>query len=436
MRPIAVIQANYTDLLGDDRDPSHYCLEALRKSRYIERIVIAAPDLPENDVLLAAAEAWGVDCHLGSEFDVTSRIVAAVQAMGAADDTLIARVLLNRFFLDIDLVDRMIELLEQQRSDYVTLPYDFNINFGADVMTLGCLARAEEMMPTTDMSQRFRPWLFIEEHTEIFRVTCLEDVPTYSQEMLEHIRGSSLSRERDCGTCAAFTYEFALQFLKPTDNVLDLGCGVGEGSALLAEHSAEVCAADYDVQAVRDARARHNLGNLRFDVQDAHALNYADGAFDVVVCSNVMEHVADDALMLQSCRRVLRTGGSLVLEVPLLAERPFAVPLIPSHFREYRPAPLLDLIRRSGFAVARKFGLNRGRFVDWDRAREGVLVVAHKVERRSAHRSSAVANRLVQHDDRRLRNPALLGGLDDGVLTPVGRDQETHRMPPRRRQRA
>ena len=221
MEAIAIIQANHTDLLGDDRDPAHYCIEALRKSRHIERIVIAAPDLPENGALRKAAESWGVDCHLGSEFDVTRRIIDAAESAGAVDGTVLARVLLNRFFLDIDLVDRMIELLATTRSDFVTLPYDFNINFGADVMTLECLRRADGALATTDMSMRFRPWLFIEEHPELFRVSCLEDVPTYPGEMLEQIRGGDLSRERDCGRCADFSYEFAAQFVGPTDTVLD-----------------------------------------------------------------------------------------------------------------------------------------------------------------------------------------------------------------------
>ncbi len=379
MRPIAVIQANYTDLLGDDRNPSHYCIEPLRKSRHIDRIVIAAPDLPENRALVGAAETWKVDCHLGSEFDVTARILAAARMVGAEEETVVVRVLLNRFFIDIDLVDRMIELLQKSSSDFVTLPYDFNINFGADVMTLACLRRADKMIPATDMSQRFRPWLFIEEHTDVFRVSCLEDVPTYPLETLQRIHGGDLSHERDCGTCAIFGYEFAAQFLRPTDHVLDLGCGAGEGSEVLAKHSAEVWGADYDGQVVREAQARHDLETLHFDVQDAHALDYADEFFDVVVCSNVMEHVADDALMLQSCQRVLRSRGSLVLEVPLLAERPFGAPLIPSHLRKYRPAPLLSLIGHAGFEVDRKFGMNRGRYVDWDRAREGVLIVAHKL---------------------------------------------------------
>ena len=233
MEAIAVIQANHTDLLGDDRDPAHYCIDALRKSRHIDRIVIAAPDLPENQALRAAADSWGVECHLGSEFDVTRRIIDAAQSVDAVDETILARVLLNRFFLDIDLVDRMIELLARTSSDFVTLPYDFNINFGADVMTLGCLNRADAMMAPTDVSQRFRPWLFVEEHTDAFRVTCLDDVPHYPQEMLGQIRGDGLSCERDCCGYKRFTYEFALQFFKPTDIVLDLGSGRGEGSAML-----------------------------------------------------------------------------------------------------------------------------------------------------------------------------------------------------------
>jgi SAM-dependent methyltransferase len=379
LRAIAVIQANYPDLLGDDRDPSHYCLGALRQSRHIDRIVIAAPDLPENQAMVTAAQSWGVDCHLGSEFDVTARIISAAQAVGASDDTVLARVLLNRYYLDIDLVDSQIELLEKTRSDFVILPYDFNINFGADVLTLACLKRADEMMGPEDMSERFRPWLFVEEHADAFRVSTLEDVPAYPKEKLERIRTNNLARERECGDYKGFTYQFASKFLSPTDKVLDLGCGRGVGSAMLAKNAGEVRGADYDPEAAAEARARNKgIANLGFDVENAMALDYPDGSFDAVVSSHLMEHVTDDALMLQNVHRVLRPAARLILEVPLLAERPFGAPLIPSHLREYRRPSLLALIERSGFVVEQKFGVNRGRHVDWDRAREAALVVARK----------------------------------------------------------
>jgi hypothetical protein len=176
---VAVIQANYTDLLADDRDPAHYCLEPLRRSRRIDRTVIAAP-ICRKPCALAAAATW---CRPPSGQRVRRDLEDYRRgASGGRYRTRRRPCLVNRFFLDIDLVDRMIDLLEQDMSDFVTLPCDFNINFGADVMTLGCLRRAEAMMASADMAQRFRPWLFIEERTDVFRVSCLEDVPTYPRE--------------------------------------------------------------------------------------------------------------------------------------------------------------------------------------------------------------------------------------------------------------
>jgi SAM-dependent methyltransferase len=246
-------------------------------------------------------------------------------------------------------------------------------------MTFGCLKRANEMMAESGASQRFRPWFFIEQHPANFKVVRLDDVPEYPMELAEQIRQSSASRERDCGGCTAFTYEFLRQFLQPSDKLLDLGCGLGDGAASIADAVHEVRGADYDPLTVAEAGARHStVANLTFDVEDAQALSYPDGTFDVAVSSNSMEHVPNDTLMLANLLRVLRPGGILILEVPLLAERPFGVPLLPSHLREYRPTPLLELVRRAGFKVIHQYGVNRGVYVDWDQAREAALIVAQK----------------------------------------------------------
>src|SRR5258708_4472420 len=45
---VAIVQANVTDLLAGDADPSHYVIAPLKASRRIERVVIAAPDTPPN----------------------------------------------------------------------------------------------------------------------------------------------------------------------------------------------------------------------------------------------------------------------------------------------------------------------------------------------------------------------------------------------------
>jgi spore coat polysaccharide biosynthesis protein SpsF (cytidylyltransferase family) len=375
---IAVIQAHYTDLLPNDTAADHYVIAKLRASRRIDRIVIAVPDMPASRALVPVAAAWGVDLFLGSEYDVIDRLIGAAEFAGAAPDAVIVRVLLNRFYLDTALVDRQIDLLRSSRADFVMLPYDFDINFGADVLTLDCLRRAGQALagPGHD-DQRFRPWLFIEDHPEQFAVVTCEDVPSYPRAVLDGIRASALFAERDCGTCSKFTYDLIASSLQSSDVVLDIASGNGDGTAMLATRCRQVVGCDLDRGVIAEAQAR-GIPNATFEVQDGCALSYPDAFFSAIVSSNTLEHVADDEAMLRSFYRVLQPGGRMILETPLLRARPFNFPLLSSHLREYDKDDLIRLIERCGFQIERKLGMNRGIYLEWDRAREAVLVHATK----------------------------------------------------------
>jgi SAM-dependent methyltransferase len=87
--------------------------------------------------------------------------------------------------------------------------------------------------------------------------------------------------------------------------VLDLGCGPGLYSAALAAAGAIVVSADIELGDVRAAAER--VG--RAMVADGRALPFADGSFDAVVCSNVLEHTPDPFEVLAEIERVLRPGG-------------------------------------------------------------------------------------------------------------------------------
>jgi len=381
MRYIAVIQANHTDLLPEDVDPGHYCIPALKRSKHIERIVIAAPDTPENRIFMDLAKFWGIDCFLGYELDVVKRIIRAAESVGADKDSIIARVLLNRFYLDIEMIDEMFDLIDEKESDFIILPYDFDINFGADVLTLDCLRRVDSVLKDSGAeNQRFRPWLFIEENTEYFKTAIYDNVPSYPLKRLEQIRSSGLFSERDCGTFSYFTYKFIEKFQDSKDVVLDIACGRGEGSAILAKKCSEVIGADLSSDSIMEARAAHELPNLKFEVQDGCNMTYPSGRFSVIVCMNTLEHVEDDRRFLENCHRVLGDDGLLILEVPLLRRNPFNFPLISSHLREYEKDDLIDLISGCGFEVKHLFGMNRGQYVEWRRARESALVVAYRKE--------------------------------------------------------
>jgi SAM-dependent methyltransferase len=98
--------------------------------------------------------------------------------------------------------------------------------------------------------------------------------------------------------------------------VLDAGCGGGGMPVSLAEETALVVGID---PAERFQQAGVELGrersrtNLHFALADGMYLPFADAAFDLVLSHAVIEHVADAALYLRECARVLAPGGRMYL---------------------------------------------------------------------------------------------------------------------------
>lgn len=108
---------------------------------------------------------------------------------------------------------------------------------------------------------------------------------------------------------------FVLGEARRADRVLDLGCGDGSFTAALAPNVAEVVGAEVAEAAVRRARRRHPA--LAFELVPIDGpLTFAEGAFDLVWSTEVIEHVADTARWLSEVRRVLAPAGRLLLTTP------------------------------------------------------------------------------------------------------------------------
>jgi SAM-dependent methyltransferase len=132
--------------------------------------------------------------------------------------------------------------------------------------------------------------------------------------------------------------------------VLDAGCGGGGMPLSLAEEAREVVGID-PINRFGDAGARlareRGLRRLHFALADGMALPFRNGAFDLVLSHAVIEHVADAALYLRECARVLAPGGRAYLSTsPYLS---FAGAHLP---RLKLPVPLHLLFgRRMAFAT-------------------------------------------------------------------------------------
>jgi 2-polyprenyl-3-methyl-5-hydroxy-6-metoxy-1,4-benzoquinol methylase len=123
--------------------------------------------------------------------------------------------------------------------------------------------------------------------------------------------------------------------------VLDAGCGTGYGTLILAEAGAKAVTGIDVAQEAVDA-ASERLGDRGSIVQgDLRELPFDDDSFDLVVCLEVIEHVAEGAAVVAEFRRVLRPDGVLLVSSPNPGVYPEGNE---HHVHEYPPAELAELV--------------------------------------------------------------------------------------------
>lgn len=108
--------------------------------------------------------------------------------------------------------------------------------------------------------------------------------------------------------------------LKESDRVLDLGCGTGVLTRMIADHLRSASGGyamgiDAAAKMIRVARKRRGSDACRFEVAAAESLPFEDASFDAVVSSLFFHHVPLDLKeqALRGAFRVLRPGGKLVI---------------------------------------------------------------------------------------------------------------------------
>ena len=103
--------------------------------------------------------------------------------------------------------------------------------------------------------------------------------------------------------------------LRPSDRLLDVGCGIGYLSGLADSSGADVVGIDMSYRALLHARDRVKG---HFANAGAGELPFADNSFDKVIFADVIEHVPDDSLALSEIVRVAKAGAVIVISTPAL----------------------------------------------------------------------------------------------------------------------
>lgn len=143
--------------------------------------------------------------------------------------------------------------------------------------------------------------------------------------------------------------------------VLDIACGVGYGSEILANAGAKfVVGCDLMEDNIQYAKKNYLAENLEFKCKDAKTY-IEEGAFDLIVCFETIEHVDDCYTVLKNLYNSLIKGGTLIISSP---NRKITNPYLrvtdrPSfefHYREYVRDEFYILLEAFGFSNIEEYG--------------------------------------------------------------------------------
>ncbi|MGD1002790.1 MAG: class I SAM-dependent methyltransferase [Candidatus Brocadiia bacterium] len=144
-----------------------------------------------------------------------------------------------------------------------------------------------------------------------------------------------------------------LDRLRPRGRLLDVGCGAGDRLARMRERGWTVEGVEVDPRSVQIAREKYGLTIHAAAIERA---GLADGQYDLVTLSHVIEHVHDPVALLRECRRVLRPGGRLLAVTPHAdgyGHRVFGQDWVdlepPRHLYVFSAPALKTVFERAGF---------------------------------------------------------------------------------------
>lgn len=164
-----------------------------------------------------------------------------------------------------------------------------------------------------------------------------------------------------------FTYFYTLKYLKKVLaqfgvqklDILDLGCGVGTIDFYLVKKGHVITGIDISADAIaicNDVKDRFHFDEAQFvqgDVQHTHF----GRKFDLIICSEVIEHVEDDTGLLETIHTLLKPGGVLLLTTPSLNAPLYKLGYLKQfdrrvgHLRRYEMKGLVELIDNVGFHI-------------------------------------------------------------------------------------
>lgn len=144
-------------------------------------------------------------------------------------------------------------------------------------------------------------------------------------------------------------YHEALLHIHPDDIVLDIACGTGFGTDIIAGKTrGKVIGGDIAAEAIDECRKHWKKSNLEFRVLDGTRLDFPDQYFNKIVSFETIEHTGQYREMVAEFARVLKPGGQLILSTPNReVSSPDGIIVNPFHIQEFTFEELQQILEAS-----------------------------------------------------------------------------------------
>ncbi|MHB1222177.1 MAG: class I SAM-dependent methyltransferase [Gammaproteobacteria bacterium] len=353
-----------------------------------------------NDITIAAPafDKGGFDTLLTNTVAVyydyddspLKRIISITEHL--PNDAIVLRVDGLNFCVDTNSLEVMLQIMDEdeKRLDLIKFQDDWPPIFCGDVYRVGALRKMVQEVGgqrSSDARYHVHPKYYFLANPEKYNI-CRYSPQKYSDDVLKMHRVSAFSvfNERDigdgkchavsAGDALSFHYKLALNYLRKQERVLDIACGLGYGTAMLADVCGEVIGADIDLTVITKASDNYReLHNARFEVADCERLHFHDNEFDAVVSFETIEHV-DAHRYLSEMSRVLAPKGIFILSTPQNAIG--HIPVNPWHIVEYSLENIKNLVT-SYFVIDKVIGIKQGTiFFDSDPIGTNTVLICHK----------------------------------------------------------
>lgn len=144
--------------------------------------------------------------------------------------------------------------------------------------------------------------------------------------------------------------------LKKEANVLDIGTSTGTNLRLLVNMEfTNINGLDFSDHAIEFCRQKGLPAVTKGDICD---MPFDDNSMDLVVATDIVEHVPDDQKALDEIYRVLKPGGHALLTVPMFMSLWGPQDDISLHQRRYKRTDFLNLVKKDGFTIKKSFFFN------------------------------------------------------------------------------